>query len=578
MDATYTPRNNGSFAHRFSMPFTQRSVRYSSSLTDPRDNDDCHPAAALLEAGEAVSGRAAAAARIRKNAYSQKDARGADYDGEDTYHPEGKARFRGLSADPAAVFEQIRQATRMWVTIAACLLLLFVAGSTVYHWNWSSVPVPISRTPTSRTSSAPAGHAPDSRHTGSHPPPSGVGGRGDGPHAALHAALEKRVHIHQEEPHYAQHEKGEFDEDIMKQHPDDHSFVDIWDGDEHEDLHLSRGVPGLHTPLYRLPFVEGQHNETHVVGVHTSDLDIPKRLLVDGGQLHNLIGGDYDMLVTRDGRPKPLLVHGRLVWKKWAETYAAGISPDAMYLFYDHTHHTWVFNRELNFKKPAPVAFLPHGALLPVVRQLPHATSVGPAETPDAAKKLAEKRYTAYTKHGVPKGVHWVVREVPGGLGRGAAESGGPTVDAGIRVRGHPGHTAPEDFFGLSLQKVFHTPEEGPGDMDEEENVEDDEYLEDDESSDHHGIHGEYEDEDEEELEKMFVPEGTRTRQQYLTHPQTQVYHTFDDMHSKFDHERIVDDPIAYLEASGHPDVDTIEREVGDDTTAIPHPLRKLEE
>lgn len=88
------------------------------------------------------------------------------------------------------------------------------------------------------------------------------------------------------------------------------------DGEEHHDLHLSRGVEGLQTPLYRLPFVEGQYNDTHIVGVHTSPLDVPRRLLVDGGRLKDTIGGTYDLMVTRDGRPKPLLIHGRLVWKR----------------------------------------------------------------------------------------------------------------------------------------------------------------------------------------------------------------------------------------------------------------------
>ncbi|EPT28325.1 putative transmembrane protein [Toxoplasma gondii TgCatPRC2] len=574
MDATYTSRNFGNFGHGISMPFNQQQIRYcSSSVKDPSVTNDSHPSAALLEAGEVCSGRTEVSTRIRKTAYSQNGPRVTEYE-EQNYRAEMKARCRSLSADPAAVFEQIRQATRVWVTIAACLLLLFVAGSTAWHWNWSSSPVPASEAPISGRSSSYGGEAyPDARNIGPRTAPRNSG-RGTVTHSALHAALEKRIHLRQEEPHYVHHEKEEFEEDIMKQHPDDHSFVDIWDGDEHDDLHLSRGVPGLQTPLYRLPFVEGQHNETHAVGVHTSALDVPKRLLVDGGQhLQKVIGGDYDMLVTRDGRPKPLLVHGRLVWKKWAETTVAGRPPEAMFLFYDHTHHTWVFNRDLNFKRPVPVAFLPHGALLPVIRQKSHGSSVATTDTTDTATMSTRTRLLEYLKHGVPKGVHWVVRGIPGDTGSGGTWSGGPTVDATIRVRGHPEHTAPEDFFGLSLQKVFHVPEEGSNDVDEEDNVEDDEYLEEEDSHDH-GIHGEYEDEEEEELEKMFVPEGIRTRQQYLTHPQTHVYHTFDEMHSNFDHEQIVEDPVAYLEASGHPDVDTIEREIGDDTTAVPHPLR----
>ncbi|PFH35602.1 hypothetical protein BESB_052530 [Besnoitia besnoiti] len=568
MDPTYSSRARGSFGHGFSLPLSHTSSIFS------RDHVECETSVDLLEAGEASCG----GARARKPGYFyQSESNAAGYVMDDSYSARKETGYR---EGPAGVFEQIRQATRVWLTLAACLLLLFVAGSTLSHWTSNSSTVTEPRTAIQDIPSVNNGFSHSSPHRQIPPSAHSHWGGHDDSHAALHAALGRRVYIHQETPSYARHERADFEADIMKQHPDDHSFVDVWDGEEHHDLHLSRGIDGLQTPLYRLPFVEGQHNETHVVGVHTSPLEVPKRLFVAGGpRLGSWIGGSYDMMVTRDGRPKPLLVHGRLVWKREVKTEAArgtdASASKSMYLFYDHTHHTWVFNGDMNFKRPAPLAFLPHGALLPVVRQkqLAHPSDFEGGD----AEKRDEKRYTAYLKHGVPRSVHWVVREpIPEAsnvTNGGVAAEAGPTVDASIRVIGHPEHTAPEDFFELSLQKVFHSPEDDVGD--EEESSEDDEYLEDEDDLDHHGIHGEYEDEDEEGLERLFVPEGTRTRQQYLTHSQTHVYHTFDEMHSHFDHKGITEDPIAYLESYGHPDVDTLERQFGDDTTAVPHPLRQ---
>lgn len=251
------------------------------------------------------------------------------------------------------------------------------------------------------------------------------------------------------------------------------------------------------------------------------------------------------------------------------DTEAATVS--SLYLFYDHTHHTWVFNRQLNFRKPDPLAFLPHGALLPVVRQL--RSQVGTHADTD---KESFRRYTEYVQHGVPKSVHWVVRD--SGPLKAASEvtssasGGGIMADPSIRVRGHPSFVRPEDFYQLSVQKVFHAPEEESLGLADADDPEEDENLHDDDAEQQSDDH--YEDEDEGELEKLFIPEGARTRQQFLTHPLTHVYHTFDEMHHSYDHSHIVADPVAYLETHGHPDVEGVEREFGDDTPAERHPLR----
>lgn len=78
-----------------------------------------------------------------------------------------------------------------------------------------------------------------------------------------------------------------------------------------------------------------------------------------------------------------------------------------MFLYYDHRHHTWVFNPTLDLHAPQPLAFLAHGAILPIAR--------GP---PGPPKAHHDKPNNAFTKYGAPKSVHWIVREHPEGASR----------------------------------------------------------------------------------------------------------------------------------------------------------------
>ena len=162
-------------------------------------------------------------------------------------------------------------------------------------------------------------------------------------------------HLANTQPEYTLSHDESFDD--SKQHPDEPEYIDIWvgrrstfpapplhpppvlgsylnectryysllyfirsclpqDGVTHEDLHLSEGIPGLKTPLYRLPFVDGQHNNTHVIGVHAKKVLLPRFLSVSGGKRVQKITGTYRMYMTQDGRPKPHLNHGRLIWQK----------------------------------------------------------------------------------------------------------------------------------------------------------------------------------------------------------------------------------------------------------------------
>lgn len=100
------------------------------------------------------------------------------------------------------------------------------------------------------------------------------------------------------------------------------------DGVTHEDLHLSLGVSGLKTPLYRLPFVDGQHNDSHIIGVEIKKVFIPKVLKAEGGTKLLQVSGLYHMLMIQDGRPKPHLNHGRLIWKKARHTTNSLTSTD----------------------------------------------------------------------------------------------------------------------------------------------------------------------------------------------------------------------------------------------------------
>lgn len=67
-----------------------------------------------------------------------------------------------------------------------------------------------------------------------------------------------------------------------------------------------------------------------------------------------------------------------------------------MFLYYDHMHHTWVFNNELELRKPQPLAFLAHGAILPI----------------------SKRSDRTFRKYGAPKSVHWIVRDIVSGDSR----------------------------------------------------------------------------------------------------------------------------------------------------------------
>lgn len=74
-----------------------------------------------------------------------------------------------------------------------------------------------------------------------------------------------------------------------------------------------------------------------------------------------------------------------------------------VFLYYDHMHHTWVFNEQLDLHNPQPLAFLAHGAILPI----------------------SKKNDNTFRKYGAPKSVHWIVRE-----------GGGSRPDGTVKVEG----------------------------------------------------------------------------------------------------------------------------------------------
>lgn len=80
----------------------------------------------------------------------------------------------------------------------------------------------------------------------------------------------------------------------------------------------------------------------------------------------------------------------------------------SIFLYYDHMHHTWIFNEHLDLAHPQPMAFLAHGAILPIRKTNDH----------------------TFRKYGAPKSVHWIVRD---------AASGGSRPDGTIKVEGENG-------------------------------------------------------------------------------------------------------------------------------------------
>ncbi|CDJ65782.1 hypothetical protein, conserved [Eimeria necatrix] len=320
--------------------------------------------------------------------------------------------------------------------------------------------------------------------------------------------------------------------DDMKQHPDEPEYIDIWDGVSHEDLHLSDGIPGLKTPLFRLPFVDGQHNDTHVIGVHAKKVYLPRFLSVNGGKRLQSVSGTYKMYMIRDGRPKPHLNHGRLIWQKEGQM-------SSIFLYYDHMHHTWIFNEHLDLAHPQPMAFLAHGAILPIRKTNDH----------------------TFRKYGAPKSVHWIVRD---------AASGGSRPDGTIKVEADPKRSGDEHLQALLLQKVYHAPEDGTteseGDIDDfelfNEEHEEEEQDEEEMAVDDHG-------------EPVALPLGARSFQQFITHVKTNVYHTFDTLHARYDHKEILKDPVSFVETNPHPDMVGPERLDGYSHGVVPHPLRK---
>ncbi|KAL8425810.1 hypothetical protein Efla_004309 [Eimeria flavescens] len=493
-----------------------------------------------------------------------------------------------------SVVEYLKQASRLWLALAACIIFIFFCVSSSYMPSSPRPPATHYHpgvTPVARSSSGLGGQDAGSHH----PHPDHLhskhvaGHKHHHPHAAAAAAaaqykeqLQKHalhevpqqedleaLHAEEEEeeetvpadeeeeeeeehadsdshedegnehfaeahPEYSLSHDGLFDE--SKQHPDEPEYVDIWDGVTQEDLHLSSGVPGLKTPLYRLPFLDGQHNHSHVLGVYAKQVFMPRYLKVSGGKRLPLISGTYKMLMVPDGRPKPHLNHGRLIWRQ-----SAPASP--VYLYYDHMHHTWLFGTALDLRAPKPLAFLAHGAMLPIHRQ--HDKS--------------------FRKYGVPKSVHWIVRS-----------EGGSKPDSSIKVEADPARSSGGDHLQpLLLQKVYHSPEDGTlehdGEFDEdnfalfeEENEEEMEEEEEDEQEVPLDANG----------EPAHLPLGARTFQQFLTHLKTSVYHTFDTLHPKYNHDKILEDPIAFVEGNPHPDLVGPETLDGYGHEPTPHPLR----
>lgn len=133
-----------------------------------------------------------------------------------------------------------------------------------------------------------------------------------------------------------------------------------------------------------------------------------------------------------------------------------------------------------------------------------------------------------------------------------------------------PRRSGDADLQPLLLQKVYHAPEDGSldgeGEMDDfelfEEEHEEDEDEEEELPLDEHG-------------EPIALPIGARSFQQFITHLRTNVYHTFDTLHPRYDHKEILRDPITFVETNAHPDLVGPERLDGYSHDVVPHPLRK---
>lgn len=75
--------------------------------------------------------------------------------------------------------------------------------------------------------------------------------------------------------------------------------------------------------------------------------------------------------------------------------------------------------------------------------------------------------------------------------------------------------------------------------------------------------------------EPIYLPIGARSFQQFVTHPRTSVYHTFETLHARYNHQEILKDPVAFVETNPHPDMVGPEVLDGYSHDPIPHPLRK---
>ncbi|KAL8453401.1 hypothetical protein Emed_000900 [Eimeria media] len=509
------------------------------------------------------------------------------------------APFKGDSHEtrnkPRSFIEYLKQATHLWLALAAFVIFVFFCISSTFLNSSNRQPpvtVPMGMSPVGARNSS-GGFGGDSAAAATAAATAAAGVLGSGvkphhkthhPHAAAaaaaaqykeqlqkHAGMHEHVaeeeeeekeivdeheeeedetehdhedggeaHLQESHPEYSLGHEGLFDE--SKQHPDEPEYVDIWDGVTGEDLHLSAGVPGLKTPLIRLPFLEGQHNDSHVIGVYAKQVSMPRFLKVSGGKRIPQASGIYKMLMIPDGRPKPHLNHGRLIWRQEAPAKSAG-----MFLYYDHMHHTWVINETLDLHAPRPLAFLAHGALLPIHKQ--HDKS--------------------FRKYGVPKSVHWIVRS------DASSQGDGSRPDPSVKVEADPARSSGDNLQPLLLQKIYQAPEDGTfgegSEFDEdfalfEEEHEED--LEEEEEGEEPEVpldaHG----------EPVHLPLGARTFQQFLTHLRTSVYHTFDSLHPRYDHDKILEDPVAFVEANPHPDLVGPEGLDGYAHDPTPHPLR----
>lgn len=137
-----------------------------------------------------------------------------------------------------------------------------------------------------------------------------------------------------------------------------------------------------------------------------------------------------------------------------------------------------------------------------------------------------------------------------------------------VGLRFSAADSASDDLQPLVLQRVYYSPEDGL--LEDEEFLEESELLEEEMEE---GEEGE-DDHPHESAEPSFVPYGSRSMQQFLTHPRTNVYHTFELSHAAYDHAKIVQDPIAFITENPHPDFVGPERLAGHDHPPHPHPLR----